>query len=75
MGEVVGIDTRLRKLREEQGWTLEEAASRQGFSWRALRNYERGERTPGAVPLRDLAKRYRVSSDWLLGLTRTRNNG
>ena len=36
----------LKKIREENGWTLEEMAERLGSTKQVLSRYERGERTP-----------------------------
>lgn len=69
------ISERLKDLRVERGLTLEELAAATGLSKSALGKYEADDYkdvSPFAVA--ELAKFYGVSTDYLLGLTETKNH-
>lgn len=57
-----------RKARQDAEVRAETAASMLGVSITTLLNWERGDTTPNADNIRDMARLYRVSSDYLLGL-------
>ena len=57
-----------RKAREEAGIRAEKAAAELGVSITTLFNWERGDTTPNALNLRDMARLYGVSTDRLIGL-------
>ena len=57
-----------RKARQDAGIRPETAASELGVSITTLLNWERGDTTPNADNLRNMATLYKVSSDYLLGL-------
>jgi transcriptional regulator with XRE-family HTH domain len=59
---------RLRVLRAERGWTVEEAADRAGLTRDSLSRLERGLRHPRATTLARLARVYDVSTEDLLAL-------
>lgn len=60
--------TRLKELRAQRGYTLEELASLVGISKTQVGRWERGQ-IPGADMVEKLAKTFSVSADYLLGLT------
>ncbi|MEZ5990633.1 MAG: helix-turn-helix domain-containing protein [Planctomycetota bacterium] len=61
---------RLRKARMEAGFKrFEDAARAAGLSVNTLKSYEYGKFVPSALNLAALARAYRVTSDWLLGLS------
>lgn len=67
------FNQRVRLLREERGWTQQQAARELGISYR---NYQRLE-AEGEKPQYDtflrLADFYQVSADWLLGRSKRRD--
>jgi hypothetical protein len=42
------------------------------MSYESLRDYEAERRTPGAVAIEQICRRYKISADWLLGLPQAR---
>lgn len=60
---------RLRRLREQNGWSQRELARRCGFSDALIRNYEGGKVDPSATYLKVMADQFGVSTDYLLSAT------
>ena len=58
--------TRLRKLREELGYTRKEMAKRLGLTTSGYSRNETGRYYPGFFTLQRLSKQFEVSMDWLL---------
>lgn len=67
------IGDRIRKLRKQDGNTLEELAPELGIAYNTLGAYERGERLPPIDKVVLIAKHFGVSVDYLLGLTSTKS--
>jgi transcriptional regulator with XRE-family HTH domain len=64
---------RILQAREDAGFrTIVAGARHVRLSVSTLDSYEKGRRSPGAENLRQIAKRYAVTSDWLLGLPQAR---
>jgi transcriptional regulator with XRE-family HTH domain len=61
------VGPRLRRVREERGLTLTEAAERTGISKSTLSRLENGQRRPSLELLLPLAQAYRVPIDDLVG--------
>jgi transcriptional regulator with XRE-family HTH domain len=61
------VGPRLRRVREERGLTLTEAAERTGISKSTLSRLENGQRRPSLELLLPLAQTYRVPIDDLVG--------
>lgn len=59
---------RLKELRIENGLSLKELANAIGVSDVAISRWENRQRTPNIESLIALAKFFRVSTDYLLGL-------
>ena len=59
--DLAGLGARLRRLRGERGWRLEDLAERTGLSRAYLSRLEGGERQPSLGALFDLARAYDVS--------------
>ena len=59
--------TRLRRVREQRGFTLTEMAERTGISKSTLSRLENGQRKPSLELLLPLAQAYRVPLDDLVG--------
>ena len=57
-----------RKAREDAGIRAERAAAELGVSITTLYNWERGDTSPDANNIRDMAQLYRVSPNYLLGM-------
>lgn len=57
-----------RKAREDAGIKAERAASELGVSITTLFNWERGDTSPNANNIRDMAVLYGVSADYLIGM-------
>jgi len=70
-----GIDARLRQLQAEHGWSLQQLADRTGLSKSSLQNYMRKKepQKPGVDAIVALAAGLGVSTDWLLGVSSTRD--
>lgn len=61
------LGQRLRTLRLEKKMRQEDLAREIGISKSAIGMYERGEREPSLILLREIADFFRVSADFLLG--------
>lgn len=64
---------RLKELRREKGWTIEEAARKIYVSRSTWAGYETEHRKPPIPTLIRLSKLFDVSVDYLLGITNERN--
>ena len=62
-----GVATRLRRVREQRGFTLTEMAERTGISKSTLSRLENGQRKPSLELLLPLAQAYRVPLGDLVG--------
>lgn len=60
---------RLAELRKSEGLTREELANELDMSINTLRNYENGLREPGHNFVIQMANRFNVTTDYILGLT------
>ena len=69
------IQERLKDLRVERGLTLEQLAEQTGLSKSALGKYETDDfKDISPFSIVTLAKFYGVSTDYLLGMTETKNH-
>ena len=64
---------KLKSLRIEKNLTQEQVADRIGLAISAVSSYESGTRYPSYDVLVKLARIFHVSTDYLLGITNTRN--
>lgn len=64
---------RLRQLRMEKGITQTTLAGLLGISKSAISTYENGLRMPSEDTLIDIARYFKVSVDYLLGISPIRN--
>lgn len=60
---------RFKQLREQHGYTHEELSEMLGLSQKQIWRYENGKTDPSSEIIVKIAKVFRVSSDYLLGLT------
>jgi transcriptional regulator with XRE-family HTH domain len=67
------LGQKLKDTRQQQGFkTIVAGAAQLRMSYESLRDYESGRRVPGAVPIAQICRRYKISADWLLGLPQAR---
>ena len=64
---------KLKALRLEKNFTQKQIAERIGLATSAISSYESGMRYPSYDVLVKLARIFHVSTDYLLGMTNTRN--
>lgn len=69
------IGNRLREIRRKRGFTQGELADKLGLNQPLVSQYERGEIRLQATLVAAFAKLLRVSSDEILGLKETKDNG
>ena len=63
------FNERLKELRLMKGLTLKEASSALSLSLAAYANYEYGNREPSIEIIKRICLFYKVTSDYLIGLT------
>jgi len=69
-----GLPERLVAIREKNGYTRKRLAEELGRPYRTLTNYEMGEREPGHTYIIEIAKKFGVTTDYILGLTDSEKN-
>ena len=62
---------RIKTLREQAGMSQEKLAKRLGITRSSVNAWEMGISTPSTQYIAELAGRFRVSADYLLGLNET----
>lgn len=67
------LGERLKKLRDENNYTLEYVADNLDTTKTSIARYEKNDREPKSEMLSALADFYKVSTDYLLGRTEERN--
>lgn len=70
---MITTGTRLRELRKEQGLTLEQVGEKLGTSKVTISRYENNVRVPKSAPMKELAKLFNVSMDYLHCFTNERD--
>lgn len=65
-GPEESLGTRLKKLRQDAGWSIRDLAAHTGLSDTTLQNYEAGVRLPGALQLRALSEKLDRSAHFLV---------
>ena len=70
---MVNMGEKLKSLRIEKKLTQKQVADRIGLAISAVSSYESGTRYPSYDVLVKLARIFHVSTDYLLGMTDTRN--
>lgn len=71
--QLVNMGEKLKSLRTEKKLTQKQIADRIGLAISAVSSYESGTRYPSYDALIKLARIYHVSTDYLLGITDSRN--
>lgn len=69
METIQTLGARIIDLRKQHGISREELAKEFDIPYTTLRNYENGLREPGHVFLIKVAKRFNVTTDYLLGIS------
>jgi transcriptional regulator with XRE-family HTH domain len=67
------LGSKLKNLREENGFTLEYVANKLKTTKTSIGRYEKNDREPKSEMITSLADFYNVSTDYLLGRTDKRN--
>ncbi|MBQ1192908.1 MAG: helix-turn-helix transcriptional regulator [Lachnospiraceae bacterium] len=70
---MVNMGEKLKSLRIEKKLTQKQVSDRIGLAISAVSSYESGSRYPSYDVLIKLARIFHVSTDYLLGITDTRN--
>ena len=65
------IDERIKVLREQYGYTQTELAKRLGITRSGVNAWEMGVSVPSTQYIVELAQMFKVSTDYLLGVTAT----
>ena len=63
----MGVPERLVEIREKHGYTRKRLADELGRPYRTVTNYETGEREPGHSYIVEIAKKFGVTTDYILG--------
>ena len=67
------LGERIRQARKEAGHkTIQAGADYTRLPLTSLSDYEAERRIPGALAIERICRRFKVSSDWLLGLPQVR---
>lgn len=64
----MGIPERLVKIREMNGYTRKKLSEELGRPYATITKYETGEREPGHSYIIEIAKKFGVSTDYILGI-------
>lgn len=67
-GENENFCRKIKELREEENLSLKELGKKLGYSHAALSRWENEVRIPNIVVLVEIAKYFKVSTDYLCGL-------
>ena len=63
----MSVAERLVEIREKNGYTRKKLADELGRPYRTITKYETGEREPGHSYIVEIAKKFGVSTDYILG--------
>lgn len=64
----MGIPERLVEIREAHGYTRKRLAEELGRPYATITKYETGEREPGHTYIIEIAKKFGVTTDYILGI-------
>ncbi len=67
----MGIPERLVKIREVNGYTRKKLAEELGRPYATITKYETGEREPGHAYIIEIAKKFGVTTDYILGIEKS----
>ncbi len=64
----MGLPERLVQIREQNGYTRKRLAQELGKPYATITKYETGQREPGHSYIIEIAKKFGVSTDYILGI-------
>lgn len=67
----MGIPERLVEIREANGYTRKKLAEELGRPYATITKYETGEREPGHAYIIEIAKKFGVTTDYILGIEKS----
>ena len=67
----MGIPERLVEIREAHGYTRKRLAEELGRPYATVTKYETGEREPGHTYIIEIAKKFGVTTDYILGIKKS----
>lgn len=65
----MGVPERLVEVREAFGYTRKKLADELGRPYRTITKYETGEREPGHSYIVEIAQKFGISTDYILGVS------
>ena len=69
--ELFTLADKIKKLREQSGWTQSELAKKLGLTRSSVNGWEMGLSVPSTQYIVELAKLFGVSTDYLFGMNET----
>ena len=67
----MGISERLVEIRERNGYTRKRLAEELNRPYPTITKYETGEREPGHAYIIEIAKKFNVTTDYILGIEKS----
>ena len=67
----MGIPERLVEIRERNGYTRKRLAEELNRPYPTITKYETGEREPGHAYIIEIAKKFNVTTDYILGIEKS----
>ena len=64
----MSLPEKLKEVRKQHGYTRRQLAAELGRNYATITKYENGEREPGHTYLVEIAQKFNVTTDYLLGL-------
>ena len=64
----MNLPEKLKEVRKQHGYTRRQLAAELGRNYATITKYENGEREPGHTYLVEIARKFGVTTDYLLGL-------
>ena len=68
---LLGIPEKLVEIREKNGYTRKRLAEELGRPYATITKYETGEREPGHAYIIEIAKKFGVTTDYILGIEKS----
>lgn len=69
--EIYDFGLRIKSLRQQMHWTQEQLGRKIGVNKDTISNYENNIKAPSLIRLKNLARVFHVSIDYLLGMDNT----
>lgn len=71
----MSLPEKLKEVRKQHGYTRRQLAAELGRNYATITKYENGEREPGHTYLMEIARKFGVTTDYLLGLEELPGSG